>query len=1091
MVGQSPTVLVLNAQTGVKEPDSTIGVAGGGESRNAAHDSQVGGSGTELETTGREQFDSGTETFGVPSQPRPRKTSRSTFWCLIFMLQCFLAILLVALYSFPFVTIAVLVSIFVWSLYICGEEPVIKMVTAKMLSGGPLRKKVLRRLTGALTWIKGLRSSHDKEHKLQAILHSLCLCTILFNPDVGAISALCDSFEPFQALMVLASVVLFMTCIAHMIVKRVHERRFKRGSGHYSSGGGPLVQKVMADIRQSLYRSKGRRGRLIINILSGMDKSLLSELIERMHESPDCSLVRVFSQVRDMSEQPFRSDLINLLCDNSMHLSVKAKSILLHALMQTRLSSCVSAEEAVEKLLTSTFGDDLSELKSMQDSLGDIQSTHKLIFQDLTDEAIRERILDHFLAEGLVQVAHRTLMASGHFKHIIGLGEKRRCVPEQLRFLCQNTQNGKVEGNSYSGRLCGHAWLKILTDMDDTLVSSGGRFPAGIDTRYARHTPYPGVTAFYRELQGGGNVGQLVALSARPHIVNDIMERGVFKKFQILQANHGLHTMPGLLTGSIDAGSRFLLSGGDEDGVRALGQKKFDSFREFVRLYPEFQMVFIGDNGQADYAVGQMLCHHFPHNVQQVYIHKVQAEDKTFGYKPDADVPIDFFDDYVMCAVKAACRRPPLISPQGLRNVVDAALEDFRKIPTWIKDGDRDAEATRLNQSVLRAQEVMRQLCVDDELDLLEVVQPAGPPADSTASKTSLPASEDIGEKDVVSDRGILSFLKGRSTSTAEEKVAQKEHVSPKLEPANPTERPTLFGIPIPSRTPTLKAQPPPAPPLANLTDGERGCQGDSLPFLSLNNPGDLQFALDMEDGADLSPPEARKPPVLISPRERFTSGAMSLLGFPRVFASSASPKVDGNLVVPGTEPPVVAEEVHTADGTLTHEAQPSVRLGLPARFRVNHCEPCPTPPVAHEEVLEDQNDPGTPSSLPTRSPTVVSVPTSAPNTPRGQEERGHEVAVGGGRGAQGTTFMGIVSGLANWTASQQNKDQSSSQSPRVPGDAPPQNEAAPSPLPFTPSFAQVSAIAIVGGDDSPTSHQAEDDELHPMLEPSSAKTPP
>jgi len=795
-----------------------------------------------------------------------------------------------------------------------------------------------------------------------------------------------------------------------------------------------------------------------------------------MHESPDCSLVRVFSQVRDMSEQPFRSDLINLLCDNSMHLSVKAKSILLHALMQTRLSSCVSAEEAVEKLLTSTFGDDLSELKSMQDSLGDIQSTHKLIFQDLTDEAIRERILDHFLAEGLVQVAHRTLMASGHFKYIIGLGEKRRCVPEQLRFLCQSAQNGEVEAKAYSGRLCGHAWLKILTDMDDTLVSSGGRFPAGIDTRYVRHTPYPGVTAFYRELQGGGNVGQLIALSARPHIVNDIMERGVFKKFEILQANHGLHTMPGLLTGSIDAGSRFLLSGGDEDGVRALGQKKFDSFRDFVRLYPEFQMVFIGDNGQADYAVGQMLCHHFPHNVQQVYIHKVQAEDKTFGYKPDADVPIDFFDDYVMCAVKAASRRPPLISPQGLRNVVDAALADFRKIPTWHKDGDRDAEATRLNQSVLRAQEVMRELCVDDELDLLEVVQPARPPADSTASEANLPASEDTGEKDVVSDRGILSFLKARvaesSTSTAEEKVAQKEHLSPKLEPANTTERPTLFGIPIPSYTPTLRAQPPPAPPLANLT-------GDSLPFLSLNNPGDLQFAADMEDDADLCPSEARKPPLLISPRERFASGAMSLLGFPRVFASSASPKVDVNLVVPDTERPVVAEEVHTADGTLTHEAQPSARLGLPARFGVNPCEePCPTPSVPLAEGSEDQNDPGTPSSLPTRSPTVVSVPTSAPTTPRGQEERG-------------TTFMGIVSGLANWTASQQNKDQSSSQSPRVPGDVLPQNEAAPSPLPFTPSFAQVSAIATVCGDDSPASHQAEDDELHSILEPSSAKTPP
>lgn len=45
--------------------------------------------------------------------------------------------------------------------------------------------------------------------------------------------------------------------------------------------------------------------------------------------------------------------------------------------------------------------------------------------------------------------------------------------------------------------------MKVLTDIDDTLYSSGGVFPAGVDRRYPRHEPYPGVTKFFELLEKG------------------------------------------------------------------------------------------------------------------------------------------------------------------------------------------------------------------------------------------------------------------------------------------------------------------------------------------------------------------------------------------------------------------------------------------------------------------------------------------------------------------------------------------------------------------------------------------------------------
>lgn len=861
--------------------------------------------------------------FDVTKSPQaPRRTCSAALFSLIVILQGTVVMMIVALSVFPFLTLAMLGISMLWLLYLSGEEPVIQLLNAKIVCGGPLRGKFLRPLDGLLRQIKMLRSSHDKENKLKAVMYSVCVCTIVFNPDVSVLPTYVAGLDPFQAMLVLAFAGFGTTYLAHAVVYSLHERHLRGGNTNgIPVKGSQAVQKIMGDIRRILKdQNKKRRANLVINVLAQTDESILSELLETMYTSPDCSLQLMISQVKDARHRQFRSELVEQLVERSEYLSVKAKSMLLHTLMQLRLSSCSSGEDAVEKLLTGTYGDDLSELKSIQDSLGDIQSMHKLIFQDVTDLGIRSRILDHFLSEGLLQVAHRTLMTSGHFRHMLNLGRRAQCVPESLHFVRDGASRGPNDG----GR-CG-PWRKILTDVDDTMECSGGRFPAGIDERYFKHTPYPGVTAFYRELQGGGEVGQLVALSARPHIAGDFMERGAFKKFERLKDLHGLHTMPGLLTGSIDTGMQFVLSG----ELAALGQKKFESFKEFVALYPEFRMIFLGDNGQADYAVGQQLCRHFPDNVEQVYIHEVQPREKTFGFIPNVDAPIDFFEDYIMCAVQAATRPAPLISPQGLRNVVTSALDDFRKITTWNKEGDRDVQAKHLNRSALCAIEVLKELGVSDDLEveLLELPPPR-PPLDGGEVVLYSSGTEDGGSQQMSrkSLRGLarraLGHPRGRtspsscsSAAPSRQDVGVSDHCdnSVQTDADLPEEGYTSapLGAPeVPAESGStimhfLRQRTTPSSSFGASGDIADDKDGDEVQGRLKGQNSEELIGTDAQQSSASNPsvsgPQKSRDRGLstcveesglasarpASPQLTFASGAMSLLGLDRVFATTA-----------------------------------------------------------------------------------------------------------------------------------------------------------------------------------------------------------
>lgn len=249
------------------------------------------------------------------------------------------------------------------------------------------------------------------------------------------------------------------------------------------------------------------------------------------------------------------------------------------------------------------------------------------------------------------------------------------------------------------------AWKKILSDVDDTLLCSGGGYPAGVDKTYPRKAIYPGVLSFYRELEAGPHVDKgltdtakrqnnlnlnLVFLSARPHVYKDLSESRTFLKFREME---GLNARPTLLSGSIAAGTSFIMN----DNIEALSQVKYQSYKEYISLYPEYKSIFIGDNGQGDVLAAEMIFNDkdltfisnhtntMDSTLSRAYMHIVKPISQTsvrdISYKNPWKVQskIFYFYTYIDAAIDAY--KHDLISIFGLRRIMSESIHDFYKIP--------------------------------------------------------------------------------------------------------------------------------------------------------------------------------------------------------------------------------------------------------------------------------------------------------------------------------------------------------------------------------------------------------------------------
>lgn len=418
----------------------------------------------------------------------------------------------------------------------------------------------------------------------------------------------------------------------------------------------------------------------IFRILAGASKDELNFILNNVR------LALLFYKVKDHSKE--RSDMsrtmiLELLCMTRLaDLTVTSRAILLDAMMVMKLSAHPMCEKWVRNIILKTSGDDLSSLKTLTDAKGDFHSMHKLVFNDIRDPTIRADILNHIKREASVQTAH------------MRLGTKKAMLRRK------------------------QAWRKVLSDVDDTLYSSGGRYPAGVDSRYPRHALYPGVLSFYRELDMGTNgldewtddrVGNLVFLSARPHVYKDVSEKKSYAKFAALYEKMGMHTLPTMLAGNLRSGRAFMWQG----DLEPMAQKKFENFCEYYQLYPEFTHVFVGDNGQGDVRAAELIIEKFgPDALEAAFFQQVQPMDKVYGYhsKEDLDrwrsMNIVFFNTYVGAAVEAVKMKK--IRLGGLKQICEESIRTFEAINTWKSPESRERARLALNTDIRAANELLQ-----------------------------------------------------------------------------------------------------------------------------------------------------------------------------------------------------------------------------------------------------------------------------------------------------------------------------------------------------------------------------------------------
>eukprot|EP00930_Biecheleria_cincta_P005592 TRINITY_DN10651_c0_g1_i1.p1 TRINITY_DN10651_c0_g1~~TRINITY_DN10651_c0_g1_i1.p1 ORF type:complete len:675 (-),score=95.56 TRINITY_DN10651_c0_g1_i1:686-2674(-) len=274
-------------------------------------------------------------------------------------------------------------------------------------------------------------------------------------------------------------------------------------------------------------------------------------------------------------------------------LDTLSKAIIIDAFQKTGLHGYLEQCD-VRDLLQSCHGNDLVTLKTLIDGSGGYYNLHKLIFTDLTYTAIREEILEHFASEAT------TLRNS-------------------------------------SGDCLG---IKVLSDVDDTLLSSGGRFPAGCHETFPRHVVYPGCLEFYRCLDKSFRLDRpmcnLVFLSARPHVFKDLAEKKSYQSFNELVSSGRMHSLPTLLAGTLFSGAWATIFAKciGTSAWKFVGRDKYNTYRCFVRLYPEYDFVFCGDDGQGDLFAGQLMLEDDIAACRAVVIHRVLTNDKPLVADP-------------------------------------------------------------------------------------------------------------------------------------------------------------------------------------------------------------------------------------------------------------------------------------------------------------------------------------------------------------------------------------------------------------------------------------------------------------------------
>lgn len=399
-------------------------------------------------------------------------------------------------------------------------------------------------------------------------------------------------------------------------------------------------------------------------------------------------LAHIFHTVKDRKGTPHRTTLLQLVCKFRLpDLGVPARQFLLDSIQTLRLTAHPSLPEYTRDIFLNTYGDELTRLKNGLDNKGGAENLHALLYYQIEDERIRSAIIAHFLTQSCV---HRNQTeTNAPFEKLLGQTLLKPARRMQKSHSLSSLPSMATVLNSNAGRC-----RKILSDIDDTLFSSGGKWPAGIDQAFPKHFLYPGVLQFYKELEIGkgpghdtgefpeGEAGNLVFLSARPHVYKDKTEAGSFETFKHLIDDFGLHCMPTLLAGDLVSSTYSVF----QNDFEPMAKQKFVKFDQYASCYPEAAFVFIGDNGQGDVLAATMMKVKWGNSVDACFIHDVSNQpDRKALTESDPNHPSNIrkasfvcFTTYIGAALEAA--KMQLIDPKGILRVAARAKQDIMTV---------------------------------------------------------------------------------------------------------------------------------------------------------------------------------------------------------------------------------------------------------------------------------------------------------------------------------------------------------------------------------------------------------------------------
>jgi len=275
-----------------------------------------------------------------------------------------------------------------------------------------------------------------------------------------------------------------------------------------------------------------------------------------------CVSLRCLLEVsRDVLELLYRDALEGNLLGNT------EKAMFIYALQNIGLCGSRRRQEAVKQILLSTVGQELTELKKLLDGTGNYHNLYKLVYHDISYEVVRSEILTH--------------------------------IQKQSKVVRQRP--GHIAG------------IKVCSDIDDTLYSSGGHFPAGCDKRFPKGVVYPGCLTLFKVLdkswQPNAPSSNLAFLSARPHVYKSWAEKKSYDFFLGLVEEGRLHSIPTMIPGQLGLGLWAMLTYACVKNVAwsRVGEFKYQTYKRFARLYLEYDFVFCGDDGQGDLWAGQRM----------------------------------------------------------------------------------------------------------------------------------------------------------------------------------------------------------------------------------------------------------------------------------------------------------------------------------------------------------------------------------------------------------------------------------------------------------------------------------------------------